>query len=301
MKRRTKGSKCGQVGHWHRECPNKGGSSIATSSSSGNHSVNFLELGASEVNFLGFDEFKAIKEAVMSANRDPSRKPSQVDSDSGLAAKRDYVAVPSSVCHEVLYMTQLNQHVIDDAQCATVDTGCQRTAVGAKTLSRFLAEFPEDMHAVYRSESHKFKSINGVTSTEKIACVPTSLGQHGSILRPAIFESPETQDAPFLLSLPFLLHCQASLHLDPTEGMWMDLKRFNHRVPLLIGPTGALRVPLQAFSPHLKDMLRGALSRLEDEQPEVLLTRSLSSFDSYRESFPYPWPETTACSDHVAG
>ena len=106
------------------------------------------------------------------------------------------------------------------------------------------------MRAVYRPEHHSFKSINGVTSTDKVACIPTSLGQHGSILRPAIFESPETRDAPFLLSLPFLLHCQASLHLDPQEGFWMDLKRFNHRVPLLIGPTGALRVPLQAFSPR---------------------------------------------------
>ncbi|CAE7177843.1 RE1 [Symbiodinium pilosum] len=49
--------------------------------SSGNHSVNFLELGASEVNFLGFDEFKAIKEAVMSANLImlPANKRSRAD------------------------------------------------------------------------------------------------------------------------------------------------------------------------------------------------------------------------------
>ena len=301
LKKRTKCSKCGQVGHWHRECPNKSSSSVAASSTSNQHGVNFLEMGANEVHFLGFDEFKAIKEAVLNTDSGLSRKPSPTSASSGLPAKRDYVAVQSPSFHEVHYLTQPNQGLIEDAQCATVDTGCQRTAVGAKTLSRFLAEFPDDIHAVYRPECHSFKSINGVTSTKRIACVPTSLGQHGSILRPAIFESPETQDAPFLLSLPFLLHCQASLHLDPQEGMWMDLKRFNHRVPLLIGPTGALRVPLQAFSSQLKTTLRSALGRLEGDQDEILMTRSLSSCHSDRASSPYPCPEPPDCSDHVPG
>ena len=114
---------------------------------------------------------------------------------------------------------------------------------------------------------------NGVTCTEK------------NRLR----ESSETQDAPCLISLPFVLHCQASLHLDPAEGMWMDLKRFNHPVPLLIGPTGALSMPLEAFTPKLKDMLRSALSKL------------VSSFDSHRVSFKYPCPEPPDCSGHAAG
>ena len=301
LKRRTKCSKCGQVGHWHRECPSKSSSSVASSSTANQHGVNFLEMGANEVHFLGFDEFKAIKEAVLNTNSGLSMKPSPTSASSGLPAKRDYVAVQSRSFHEVHYLTQSNQGLVEDAQCATVDTGCQRTAVGAKTLSRFLAEFPDDMHAVYRPECHSFKSINGVTSTKRIACVPTSLGQHGSILRPAIFESPETQDAPFLLSLPFLLHCQASLHLDPQEGMWMDLKRFNHRVPLLIGPTGALRVPLQAFSSQLKATLRSALGKLEGDQEEILMTRSLSSCHSDRASSPYPCPEPSDRSDHVPG
>ena len=241
-----------------------------------------------------------MKQAVLSADRDAEVSPSRVGADSGSSAKRDYVVSHPSVCHEVLSLMKPNQEFVDDAQCATVDTGCQRTAVGAETLFRFLAEFPEDMHAVYRPEHHSFKSINGVTSTDKVACIPTSLGQHGSILRPAIFESPETRDAPFLLSLPFLLHCQASLHLDPQEGLWMDLKRFNHRVPLLIGPTGALRVPLQAFSPQLKHTLRSALSRIEGGQEEILLARSLSSCQSNRASSPYPCPDSPDRSEHVA-
>ena len=52
----------------------------------------------------------------------------------------------------------------------------------------------------------------------------------------------------------------------------MDLKRFNHRVPLLIGPTGALSMPLEAFTPKLKDMLRSALSKLEEASQAVTAT-----------------------------
>ena len=34
-------------------------------------------------------------------------------------------------------VSQYSQHTPDDATCATVDTGCQRLAIGATTLRKF--------------------------------------------------------------------------------------------------------------------------------------------------------------------
>jgi hypothetical protein len=38
-------------------------------------------------------------------------------------------------------------------------------------------------------------------------------------LRPALFEEHSSADAPLLLSLPFLLHCRATLCLDEQRGL----------------------------------------------------------------------------------
>ena len=103
-----------------------------------------------------------------------------------------------------------------------------------------------------------------MTSTHRVACLPTSLGKRGCILRPAIFEDGQSRQAPFLLSLPFLLlYCRATLTLDPQCGLSMHLGRFNHRVPLHIEPTGALRVPLDKFTPSMLSDLRRAIHKIQ--------------------------------------
>ena len=109
-------------------------------------------------------------------------------------------------------------------------------------------------------EAHRFKSVNGMTSTN--ACRP--VWGSGCILRPAIFEDGQSRQAPFLLSLPFLLlYCRATLTLDPQCGLSMHLGRFNHRVPLHIVPTGALRVPLDKFTPSMLSDLRRAIHKIQ--------------------------------------
>ena len=104
-----------------------------------------------------------------------------------------------------------------------------------------------------------------------MACLPTSLSDKGSILRPAVFEDSHGKHAPLLLSLPFLLHCRAVLHLDPDHGLFMHLRHFDQKVPLLIGPTGALRVPLHQFQGSMIQKFEQAMQQLEpSSSPEVM-------------------------------
>jgi hypothetical protein len=62
------------------------------------------------------------------------------------------------------------------------------------------------------------------------------------------FENPESRQAPFLTSLPFLMACRTTWILDPEVGLKAHLKKLGVTVPCHVGPTGALRIPLCEFS-----------------------------------------------------
>ena len=93
----------------------------------------------------------------------------------------------------------------DGCQCATIDTGCQTMAIGEETLHRLARQLPSTLGIGLVPQEHRFRSVNGTSSTSHLATIPTSLGNKGSLLRPAIFHEGESKKAPFLISLPFLL------------------------------------------------------------------------------------------------
>ena len=110
--------------------------------------------------------------------------------------------------------------------CATVDTGCQRMAIGYETLRRLSPHLPEELGVQLQPQEHRFRSVHGRSSTTHVAAVPTGLGKKGSILKPAVFENEESKHAPFLISLPFLMFCRAVLYLDPQNGLKIHFKKF---------------------------------------------------------------------------
>ena len=128
-------------------------------------------------------------------------------------------------------------------------------AFGAETLYRFVKQLPQDMMIGTLPQEHRFRSVNGISTTTHLASAPTSLGNQGSILHPAIFNDGESRQAPFLISPPFLLHCRAVLYLDPQKGLRLYLRRFEIGVGCHIGPTGALRVPLNQFTKEQAERL----------------------------------------------
>ena len=143
-----------------------------------------------------------------------------------------------------------------DRGCATLDTGCQRMAIGLKTLRSFETGLPQELPIRYRQEIHHFRSVHQVSATSRIALIPTSLGPRGSVLKPAVFEDDYSASAPFLLSLPFMLHCGAILALDESRGLFLVSSKYDFKVRCHLGPTGALRIPLQDFdSTRIKHLL----------------------------------------------
>ena len=147
--------------------------------------------------------------------------------------------------------------------CGTIDTGCQRMAIGLMTLNRLQQAMPHDLQIGTLRQEYRFKSVHGKSSTSHVATIPTSIGKKGSILKPAIFTGEHSEQAPFLISLPFLMACRTVLHLDPSRGLRAYFKKFGFSVNLHIGPTGALRIPLTGFSQE-------QLKHLEQVQKEVL-------------------------------
>ena len=134
-----------------------------------------------------------------------------------------------------------------------------------------ISRYPQGVQPCYKPEEHVFKSVNGLSRTQRVACLPASLGPGGRILRPLRTDKAVRR---FLISLPFLLFCRAQLDLDPQHGLCMKLRRFNHEIPLHIGPTGALRVPLDQFDEKMQKQLRSALDTLREPNLEANLLKA---------------------------
>ena len=97
--------------------------------------------------------------------------------------------------------------------CATIDTGCQRMAIGEDTLRKFTNCLPSSLQVTTQPQEHRFRSVNGTTTTTHVASIPVAVGEKGGFLRPAVFSGPTCEKAPFLISRPFLIFCKTTLIL----------------------------------------------------------------------------------------
>ncbi len=161
-------------------------------------------------------------------------------------------------------------HCVNEDTCATIDTGCQRLAIGLETLFRLMHHLPSPLEIHTIRSTNRFRSVHGVSTTNRIANVPSSLGEKGCILRPAIFEDQHGKNAPFLLSLPLLMHGGSMLCLEPDVGLFLKLGTNDERIPCHLGPTGALRVPILAFTPEKLRCLARDLEMLSKDEFEIL-------------------------------
>ena len=284
LKRRTRCSVCNQTGHWHKdkECP---GPQKGKPSGGAAKEIQYLESDeALFIDFLEFQDYKAAHEVHhLSSSFDPlqdaveawraeraARLPDRSQSDGAYRERPPEKASVETLLVEKSF-SHLQRSDIDESACATVDTGCQRAAIGLETLKKLKHVQPNDMEVLMVPETHRFCSVHGTSSTSQVACIPTSLGPNGSVLRPAVFEEEHSRKAPFLLSLPFLLECRAVLELDPERGLYLYLRKFKHRIALHLGPTGALRIPLHEFTPQMKASLSRAQGHLRNSREHEIL------------------------------
>ena len=240
LKKRTRCRGCGKLGHWRRECPE---------AAHGEKAAHFLEIeleDEADALFCHHLELEDRTSDVEPGNFESEPKHYGSDMCAFLPSQsQDYTA--PGVC-EVLY----GECVENDEACATIDTGCQRTAVGIETLRTMMKHWPAELKWFKQTENNRFRSVHGISQTHYNAIVPCSLGKKGCYLKPAVFEGDHSKHAPFLISLKFLRHCRAVLHLDQ-DHPYILLTRTQVKVPVHFGPSGALRVPLNKFS---QDMLR---------------------------------------------
>ena len=191
--------------------------------------------------------------------------------------------------HEICYVSPENSKrstqptgQVNEACCATIDTGCQRMAIGEATLERLVRQLPDQLEVDMIKQEHKFRSVHGTSKTDQVASVPTSLGKKGCFLRPAVFSNEASREAPFLISLPFLLHCRTVLYLDAERGLRLFFRRFGFGVDCHLGPTGALRVPLDQFQPEQLRTLQKAqhdMRSTKNQEFEVFKTCRVAGSD----------------------
>lgn len=278
LKKRTKCNKCGQLGHWARECPSKTKKPLGSSSSESGRSnstkskeVNYLAqdvVPESEFFFLTSEPIEEGNEGEGVADFYDDRRYAG-HSDDCLWLSRDYMERPQP--HPCFHVD-----TCFDLACATIDTGCQRMAIGLNTLSSIMQTQPPELPVTYHDELHQFRSVHQVSCTHRLACIPCSLGPKGCILRPALFEESSSADAPFLLSLPFLLHCRATLILDEQQGLSLMSRKFGFKVRCFLGPTGALRIPIQQFTGEMIQALSQQVSS-DSREYELLRTEHCDS------------------------
>ena len=291
LKKVTKCGICHQVGHWHRECPNP-----KSKDSKEAHNLETEE--AIFCGHLDYDQSQGDRrdlppgqEELSGRDTEPrdtsehhSGKGSMPDDlsfskysvgDSVSSAERAYMASLHDL-HEVFYGERLKESVskppnsLDDTTCATIDTGCQRMAIGRKTLERLAQHVPNQVPVQTHEQEHRFKSVHGSSSTQFVASIPTSIGDKGAFLKPAVFDNIESVNAPFLISLPFLLACRTTLELDPETGLTATFKKLGFSVDCHLGPTGALRIPLCKFTRKQMKHLKAVQQQMEKQEFEVL-------------------------------
>ena len=141
----------------------------------------------------------------------------------------DLFGLRSNVTFECFYNQVFGKSgSVDDHTCATIDTGCQRLAVGSDTLEKYAAKLPPPLRVTLHPEINRFRSVHGISTSHHVASVPTSLGTKGAFLRPAVLKEGLSQDAPFLISLSFL-NRKAMICLDHDQGMTLRFRGYRTR------------------------------------------------------------------------
>eukprot|EP00435_Cladocopium_sp_Y103_P008670 s753_g2.t1 len=102
-------------------------------------------------------------------------------------------------------------HYCASESFAVIDTGCQRSAIGRRTLENIASRLPAGLSIKFASQRFRLTGIGGETVTSCVALIPVCFGQRPGMIRAAILE--DTPDAPFLLSLPILKALDTTLSL----------------------------------------------------------------------------------------
>jgi hypothetical protein len=77
-----------------------------------------------------------------------------------------------------------------------IDTGCQRSAIGRRTLEKLAQQLPPELAIKFQPKRFRFSGIGGETTTKEVALIPVCFGSRPGVVHAAVLE--DTTDAPFL-------------------------------------------------------------------------------------------------------
>eukprot|EP00435_Cladocopium_sp_Y103_P054090 s870_g17.t1 len=247
LKKRTRCNLCQEKGHWKRECPKRKDKS--STSAEAHYLENDMFGSNEEAFFCGLLELTGSISERGSMCTDsevgcpePSLDRDSIAPEQYMLSKTDLFMFENYFCDVVS-----KSPCIPDESCATLDTGCQRLAIGKNTLESLMKYLPKGLHVHLVPASNTFRSVHGVSSTTNLAAIPCAIGPKGCYLRPALFENGFGVDAPFLISLPFLLKTRGQLVLDQKQGLQLRMAEPRCEINIHLGPSGALRIPLMQF------------------------------------------------------
>ena len=157
LKKRTRCKGCGKIGHWKRECPDNPANEKA---------AHFLEV---EIE----DEEDALFCHYLEALPDPEDVEGRVFEHEPTGYGSDLAGRPSEPSQDYtvprVFEVMYSESVVVDDACATIDTGCQRTAVGIETLRTMMKHWPEGLKWFKQAENNRF-SICSWHFTNHIQC-----------------------------------------------------------------------------------------------------------------------------------
>ena len=126
-----------------------------------------------------------------------------------------------------------------------VDSGCGKSVIGRRTLSRYLSALPEGQgSAKYQDDKHLFRFGNDTTEASKQSVqLPVGIGGRRGSLQVSVLDG-KAKEAPLLISKPALRTLGAVLDF---ENSALQLKRIGTDVKLKEGPTGHYLLDLFQF------------------------------------------------------
>ena len=226
LKKRTQCRRCGQTGHWARECkvrlpPRTPGTDLVSGASRPTSSAGLVQ--------------HFVCHAVVDVSRRPMKMLARLRE---LRLRRDQ-ATPTESETEGCELL-----LVSSPGYAVLDSGCGRSVVGQETLAQFRrlweqAKIPQPTEI---SEVNVFKFGNGAQETShSVVEMPVSLAGRRGVIRAALIRGK----APLLLSRAALKTLKANMDFAKDE---LHIFEGDRRLPMHTNSAGQYVVPVANFS-----------------------------------------------------